>query len=137
MGREYERLFGALPGRVAPAYLCERVFGAVSRERVRFLRTRLVFSSCAALGSLAGIALALPALIAAMTTTGFSSYASLVFSDSTALLGISHTFLLTLLESLPGPEIAVTLFFVATLIQSLRVLAASSVEWVWGRAVLV
>lgn len=129
MGREYERLFGALPGRDAPAYLCERVLGAVSRERVRILRMRLVFSSCAALASLIGVVSAASMLVSAMAASGFSAYASLFISDGSLVPAFGSSFLLSLAESLPGPEVALALFLIAVLIQSLRVLARSSFEW--------
>jgi len=133
MGREYERLFGALPKIEAPAYLCERVLVAVSRERIRLVRMRLVFSSCASFLSLAAIFTAGRMLVNAMHATGFSSYASLMLSDGGAVLGNGHAYLLTLAESLPGPETILTLLALAVLIQSLRVMISSGIEWVWAR----
>jgi len=132
MGREYERLFGALPQINAPAYLCERVLDAVSRERVRLARTRLVFSSCTALLSLFGVALAGQALAAAAISSGFLSYASLLVSDSGAVWTNGQSFAYTLLESLPGVEVMFTLALLAVLIQSLRVMIASGIEWAWA-----
>lgn len=132
MGREYERLFGALPKNSAPAYLCERVFGAIHRERVRILRTRLVFSSCTLLVSLAGTVAAVRALFTAMSASGFTSYASLAISDSSVVFGSGQSFLLSLLESLPAPEVMFSLALIAILIQSIRVLVASSIEWAWA-----
>ena len=132
MGREYERLFGALPQDSAPAYLCERVFGAIQRERMRMVRMRLVFSSCTGALSLAGFILAGKALLSAMTASGFLTYASLALSDSGTVMSTSHIYLLTLLESLPGPEVIVSLALLAVLIQSLRVLIVAGIEWKWS-----
>jgi hypothetical protein len=129
MGREYERLFGALPACDAPSYLCERVIGAVLRERVRILRTRLVFSSCGVLFAFVGGLFAFSLLTAAMTASGFSAYLSLLISDSASVPALGNAYLYSLLESLPGFEVALALFFVAVLIQSLRVLIASGMDW--------
>ncbi|HVX90388.1 MAG TPA: hypothetical protein VHC20_02000 [Candidatus Paceibacterota bacterium] len=131
MGREYEWLFGALPQNSAPAYLCERVFGAMTRERIRILRMRLVFSSCTGVLSLGGFIVAGKALVAAMSASGFLTYASLALTDSSAVLGSSHSFLLSLLESLPGPEVVFSLALLAVFIQSLRVLVVSGIAWAW------
>ena len=133
MVREYERLFGALPQITAPASLCERVFVAVSRERVRLARTRLVFSSCTTAASLFGIVFAGQALVSAMRASGFPSYASLLISDSGAVLANGQSFLYTLLESLPGPEVILTLALFAVLIQSLRVMVPAFIEYAWAR----
>ena len=128
MGREYERLFGALPKNSAPAYLCERVFGAIQRERVRILRRRLVFSSCTGVLSLLGAAFAVNALAAALRTSGFTDYASLIVSDHDAVFASGTAFFYTLLESLPGPETVLALVLIAVLIQSLRVMIASYID---------
>lgn len=136
MGREYERLFGALPKNSAPAYLCERVFGAIHRERVRILRRRLVFSSCTGLLSLAGAAFALNSLIDALRTSGFTDYASLLVSDHDAVLASGSAFFYTLLDSLPGPETVLALALLAVLIQSVRVMIASYVDAAAPRPVL-
>jgi hypothetical protein len=128
MGREYERLFGALPKNSAPAYLCERVFGAIHRERVRILRRRLVFSSCTAAASLFGAVFAVRAFAAALETSGFTDYASLIVSDHDAVLASGNVFLYTLLESLPGPEAVLVLALIAVLIQSVRVMIASYID---------
>lgn len=133
MGREYERLFGALSQNSAPAYLCERVFGAIQRERVRTLRMRLVFSSCTGALSLAGFILAGKALVSAMAASGFLTYASLALTDSSTVFGTGRIFALSLLESLPGPEVVLSLALLAVLIQSLRVLVVSGIEWAWNK----
>lgn len=133
MGREYEWLFGALPQNSAPAYLCERVFGAMTRERIRILRMRLVFSSCTGALSLGGFIIAGKALVSAMTASGFLTYASLAVTDSSAVFGSSHSFLLSLLESLPGPEVVFSLALLAVLIQSLRILVVATIDWAWNK----
>lgn len=128
MGREYERLFGALPKNTAPAYLCERVFGAIHRERVRTLRRRLVFSSCTAAASLFGAVFAIRAFATALEASGFTDYASLIVSDHDAVLASGNAFVYTLLESLPGPEAVLVLALIAVLIQSVRVMIASYID---------
>jgi hypothetical protein len=132
MGREYEWLFGALPKKSAPAYLCERVLDAIHRERVRLVRTRLVFSSCALVASLVGSVVAVRALIEAMIASGFTTYASLAVTDSGTVFTSGSSFFLTLLESLPGPEVVASLAFLAILIQSMRVALASGIAWAYA-----
>ena len=112
MGTNYERLFQVLPQESAPAYLCERIFEAILRERDRnsilWERSRLVFSSLTGAGSLWGLAFALPALMRASDASGFTTFASLFVSDSDLLASHFSTFALSLLEALPGLEVTVT-----------------------------
>jgi hypothetical protein len=63
-----------------------------------------------------------------MHASGFTSYASLMVSDSGSVAG-SKAFALTLLESLPGIETIMVLFVLAVLIQSVRVALASALAW--------
>ncbi|MFZ1987565.1 MAG: hypothetical protein WAV21_00825 [Minisyncoccia bacterium] len=130
MGSSHERLFGVLPNITAPAYLCERVLDAVARKRMRQVRIQLVLSSLSGMASFTGVIFAGRALMTALSQSGFTSYTSLLFSDGGAVMSYGQTFALSLLESLPGPEVAITLALVAILIQSLRVLATSAMQWI-------
>jgi hypothetical protein len=120
MGTNYEQLLQALPRETMPAYLCERICEAILHERERHERTRLVFSSLTGISSLAGLMLALPALIAASRASGFSSFASLFISDSDLIMAHFSTFGLSLLEALPGFEVTITLFLLAVFLVSLQ-----------------
>src|SRR5262249_29998247 len=88
----------------------------------------LVFSSCAVAASFAGAILAVRALVEALASSGFTAYASLIVSDHDVVFASGNTFLATLLESLPGPEVVIALAVLAVLIQSLRVFVGSLVD---------
>jgi len=120
MGTSYEQLFKVLPQESMPAYLCERICGAILRERERHERTRLVFSSLTGIASLAGLILSLPALVSASSASGFSTFASLFISDSDLVSAHLSTFGLTLLEALPGFEVSVTLLLLSIFLVSLQ-----------------
>jgi hypothetical protein len=120
MGSNYKQLFQALPQEPVPTYLCERILGAVQQEHTRIQRVRLVISSLAGTGSLVGLVFAIPALIRAASVTGFSSFASLLVSDSDLFTSHHGAFVYPLLEALPGFEVTVTLFLLAVFLVSLR-----------------
>jgi hypothetical protein len=82
-----------------------------------------------------GVVFAFSTLMKAMAASGFSAYVSLLISDGSAVPAFGSSFLFSLLESLPGLEVALSLFFVAVLIQSLRVLIVSSIDWRTSRQV--
>ena len=120
MGSNYKELFQALPQEPVPAYLCERILGAVQMEHARVQRVRLVISSLAGTSSLMGLVFAIPALIRAASVTGFSSFASLLVSDNDLISSHLGAFAYPLLEVLPGFEVTVTLFLLAVFLVSLR-----------------
>ena len=124
MGVSYERLFQVLPQESIPTYLCERICGAILRERERnsilWERTRLITSSLSGISSLVGLMFALPALMTASSTTGFSTFAGLFVSDSDLLFSHFSTFGLSLLEALPGFEVTITLLLLAVLLVSVQ-----------------
>lgn len=124
MGSDYERLFKLIPQDSMPAYLCERICESILRERDRnsilWDRARLIISSLTGASSLAGLAFALPALMAASAANGFSTFAGLFISDSDVLVSHFSTFGMSLLETLPGFEVTVTLFLVAVFLVSLQ-----------------
>ena len=120
MGSNYKELFQALPQESAPAYLCERILGAVQTEHARVQRVRLVNSSLAGTSSLVGLVFAIPALINAASVSGFNSFASLLVSDSDLIRTHMGAFMYPLLEALPGLEVTVTLFLLAVFLVSLQ-----------------
>ena len=124
MGKSYEQLFKVIPRESVPAYLCERICEAILRERERHSlygeRARLIISSLSGISSLVGLMFALPALMAAATASGFSTFAGLFVSDSDLLAAHFNTFGLSLLEALPGFEVTVTLFLLAVFLVSLK-----------------
>jgi hypothetical protein len=122
MGSNYKRLFQALPPVAVPEYLGERIHQAVLRERERREHVRLAVSSLSGAGSLVGLAFALPALLNAAVATGFSTFASLVISDTSLVAGNFNAFVLSLLSAVPGLEVTATLFFTAAFLVSLKTL---------------
>lgn len=137
MGSQYERLFGVLPATTPTAHLCERVTVAIREERARLARARFALSSLSLVLSAGGLFIAGRALIAAAYQSGFSAYASLAFSDGGTVMAhlssFGPSFMGALLESLPGPETVFTLALIAVLIESLRVLIVSAVDWKQAR----
>lgn len=126
MGTSYEQLFKACASETVPAYLCEQICQALSQERMRRERMRLLLSSLSGAGSLAGLAFALPALSHAAAASGFSEYAPLLLSDGDLAVSHAGTFLMPLAESLPGPEVTLALFLIAVLLVSLRNVVVSA-----------
>ena len=125
MGRDYERLFQAIPRMTAPSYLCERVLGAIERERILRKQATLVVSSLSCAISALGLVLAVRAFLAAASASGFTSFASLATSDSSLIAGHFSTFTLSLLESLPTLETTAVLFVIAVFLVSLKSLVGS------------
>ncbi len=124
MGRKYEQLFEVLPQDSLPSYLCERICTAIQRERAqRSLyreRTRLMVSSLTGISSLAGLMFALPALMHAAMLDNFPTIASLFISDGDLVADHFSTFMLSLIEAIPGFEVTVTLFLLAVFLVSLQ-----------------
>lgn len=129
MGTNYERLFQVITHEPMPTYLCERICEAIVRERERsalfWERSRLITSSLSGISSLVGLMFALPALLHALITTGFSALAGLFITDSDVLAQHISTFGLSLVEALPGFEVTLTLFLVAVLLVSVQNFAKS------------
>jgi hypothetical protein len=128
MGSKFEQFFKIVPSKTPPQYLCERILLAVERERVRQARTRLAVSSLSGMSSLVGLVFALPALFRAADTTGFSTYAPLLISDSDMITTHFSTFVSPLLETLPGFEVTITLFLLAVLLVSFKNMVQGSLQ---------
>jgi hypothetical protein len=124
MGTSYERFFQVLTRDSQPAYLCERICEAISRERERVSlqreRTRLIVSSLTSISSLTGLMFALPALMHAAAVSGFSTFASLFITDNDLLVSHFGTFGMSLIEALPGFEVTITLFLLSVFLVSLQ-----------------
>lgn len=108
------------PRESVPAHLCEQICQAITRERIRRERMRLIVSSLCGTSSLAGLVFALPALMQAASASGFLSYSQLLVTDSDFVFANVRTFVLPLLEALPGVEVSITLFLVAVFLVSVK-----------------
>jgi hypothetical protein len=125
MGSEYQQLFKTLVPETVPVNLCEQICQALSQERVRRERVRLVVSSLLGASSIAGLAFSIPALSHAAVATGFTSYAPLLMSDHDLVFSNLKLFLMPVLETLPGPETTLTLFLIAVFLGSVKNFACS------------
>ena len=88
MGTNTQQVFKALVPETVPVYLCEQICQALSQERMRRERMRLMLSSLSGASSIAGLAFSIPALSHAAVTSGFTSYAPLLMSDHDLALGV-------------------------------------------------
>jgi hypothetical protein len=124
MGSNHEQLFEVLPQNSLPGYLCERICLAIQRERDKRIlfeeRSRLIVSSLTGTSSLVGLCVALPALLRAAAENNFTTIASLFISDSDLIASHFSTFMLSLIEAIPGFEVMATLFLLAVFLVSLQ-----------------
>ena len=109
-----------------PEGLGERIFSAIEQRRSREAKMRFVLITIIALSSSLALIPATRYLIRAFSESGFIQYASLIFSDSTAVLSSWQTFTLSLLESLPVMELIVSLSIVFVLLESIRFAAKNA-----------
>ncbi len=104
-----------------PPDLTERVIFCLRECERRREKRRLVIFSVVALGALSALVPSLESVGALAAKSGFSSYASLLFSDWSAVASIWKTFALSLAETAP-------LFAIVTAAAILFVLVWSSAE---------
>jgi hypothetical protein len=103
-----------------PAGLAERVVLELRRREERKEKTRAAMFGTIAFAALAALVPALENVGAAATRSGFSRYASLVFSDWNALAGMWKLFAFSLAETAP-------LF-------AMTILAAALFVFIWSAA---
>ncbi len=127
MGSESSQRLPAFSHEECPSYLCEQICTALRAERARSARVGLISSSLAGISSILGLMFALPALVSAASQTGFTSFAALTVSDYDLVAKHFASFGLSLLEALPSFEVAVTLFFTAVFVVSLRSFVQSTI----------
>lgn len=125
MGSTNKYIYSTISRTSVPAHLCEQICQTIARERVRRERTRLIVSSLCGTSSLAGLVFALPALLQAASTSGFVTYSQLLISDTDLAVTNIRTFIVPVLEALPGIEVLLTLFLIAVFLVSFRTIASS------------
>lgn len=118
MGSNYEWL--SLPEDGLPSNLCERVLERIFRERVRLARIRFVGASLLGLVSLGAGVVVARETAAAAAESGFTTYLSLLFSDSGMVGSHMASFTAMLAEALPATGAALLLFLAATFLVSIR-----------------
>ncbi len=116
----YQQLFAALPEEALATDTMDRLLAAAARKRAAARRMRLWAGLAGSLVSVAGFVVAVPLLVAGASASGFSLLASLALTDSDVAFAHAGTFLVSLVETLPGLDTALVLVFVAVLLASLR-----------------
>lgn len=104
----------------APERLYGRVVEAVGRARMRAARIRLAISSFFIASSTAGSFFAIRATVREAVASGFTSFASLALSDTSIVARHAQEFFLSLIETLPGVEVALALFGISVFLVSFR-----------------
>lgn len=104
----------------APEHLYVCIVKAVDHARTRATRIRLAISSLFVASSTAGSILAVRATVRAASESGFTSFASLALSDTSIIARHAQEFFLSLIETLPGVEIALALLGISIFLVSLR-----------------
>jgi len=107
-----------LPTLSPPPGLYEAVLERVEQARRRAARIQLVLLATLSCALTVLCVTALQYAFAEASTSGFTAYVSLIFSDSTLVL-TSRDFLLSLLESLPSLAVLLVVVLVGALAWSL------------------
>jgi hypothetical protein len=104
-----------------PTGLYERILARIKQEqRLLSLRRRLVIFAAVIMSSVVSFVFALQAARTAIWESGFAQFASLLFTDSTALVNYWQSFVLTLLEALPVMSIVACLITILIFLEALR-----------------
>lgn len=118
--KNYEQLFGRLDKREPPAGLLERIMLRIAEERRRRVQMRTAVFGVLSLVALAALVPAWRELNSEITQSGFSQFASLIFSDGAALAAYWQDFAFSLLESLPVFGMVAVLGVLLALFSSLK-----------------
>ncbi len=105
--------------------LRSRILAGIRRVERRRALTRLFVSTAVVLFSIAGIVWSVRATLVALNQSGFYEYASLMQSDSGAVLSSWKEFVLSVAESIPFGEITIALAAAAALLFSIKMLSDS------------
>ncbi|OGZ06363.1 MAG: hypothetical protein A2845_01030 [Candidatus Lloydbacteria bacterium RIFCSPHIGHO2_01_FULL_49_22] len=126
MKQNYEELFRRLSKVRAPLGLHQSVIARIDEARLRIMRIK--FALFSAFGFASGVALfaLVSSTSAKMLESGFIDYASLLFSDSGAVLSYWREFSVTLVESLPLLGLTLILLALLTMLQTFRLAAKNS-----------
>jgi hypothetical protein len=98
---DYKALIHLLIEVQVPAGLNDQITARIRKEVVRIARIRVAFFGLAAFVSCVTAGFALSELITRLHQSGLYDYASLIFSDSGALVTYWKTFALSFIEALP------------------------------------
>lgn len=103
-----------------PIGLLEKILSRIHKEeRVLVLRRVIMFSTTLII-SLIAFFPAFSMLMTGFSQSGFLSFFSLVFSDSSTVIKYWQSFAMTLLEALPALSLALFLAVLLTFLQSIK-----------------
>lgn len=123
MRKDYERLFTHLTPPEPPIGLFETVMGRIRHEqRLSLVRRRIFIFSVILLVSLPASIFSFQMLQTGLAKSGFSTFLSLLLSDSSEVMVFWQSFVLALLESLPALSIALFLAAALTFLESVKIL---------------
>jgi ABC-type spermidine/putrescine transport system permease subunit I len=115
-----------------PQGLYEKIIMRIHHEeRVLVFRRIMIFSTTLAISILAFIP-SLKMLLSDFSHSGFLSFFSLAFSDSSAIMAYWQSFAMILLETLPALSLALVLAIILTFLQSAKSLA-KNIKIIKGR----
>lgn len=101
-----------------PAYLLNKIMGRIEQEERLLVLKRRIFGFFIGLaGLIVFFFYSLRAVIETFTSTGFSKYFSLIFTDTAIVINYWQSFFATLLESFPAVETAIFLVIILGLLQ--------------------
>ena len=123
MKKGFFEVFAAIE---APRGLYETVMHRLAQAERRAARMRLGLSSVVALGSFLALIPVVEYTLEQFAASGFYTYLSLLFSDSSIVLTFWHEFALSLIESLPSLALALLIPLTVVLVWSVRRVSANA-----------
>lgn len=123
---QYEELFRRLPTVKAPSGLHQSIIARVGEARLRVMRIKFAVFSLLGIASGAALFPLISSTSSKMLESGFADYASLLLTDSGAVLSYWQEFSITLLESLPILGLTLILCAVLSMLQTFRLAAKNS-----------
>jgi len=103
-----------------PPELEARVLAGVRRARTRAYRLRLAGTSLLLVLSAGGSLAMVRETIAAAQASGFFTLAQLASTDTSIIAAHAHSFGLSLIETLPSADVAITLFALSVFLVAVR-----------------
>ncbi|MFA5178405.1 MAG: hypothetical protein WC427_02495 [Candidatus Paceibacterota bacterium] len=101
-----------------PAHLLNKIMGRIEQEeRLLALKRRIFGFFISLTGLIVFFFYSLRVVIETFTSTGFSKYFSLIFTDTAIVINYWQSFFATLLESFPAAETAIFLVIILGLLQ--------------------
>jgi hypothetical protein len=103
--------------------LLQRIITRIHKEERVLVLKKLIIFSLTLVGSIVAFVPATGMLVSQLQSSEFMSFASLIFSDSGAVLTYWRSFLMVILQTLPAISIAFFLAVLLTFLQSVKSVA--------------